>query len=62
MKKEIKHIWRYLTSPLYRVHCDLLHTQMAYDALMNLLKENSRINIMPPLEIRESLKKINKPK
>jgi len=50
--KKLKHIWKYLTSPMYRTHVDLMMSQIALDAMHEQMKENLRRAAMPPLFLK----------
>lgn len=56
--ERLKHIWKYLTSPWYRAHIDLMCSQMAIDALVNQMKEQQRLASLPPI-VMETMEKYN---
>ncbi len=47
--KIIKHIWRYLTSPMYRMYVDLQMTQDTLDAHMNMMRDQLEFSKFPPI-------------
>lgn len=47
--KNIKHIWKYLTSPSYRFFCDLMTSQEVVNRQMNLMKEQMELAHFPPV-------------
>ena len=49
--KTIKHIWKYLTSPMSRHFVDLQTCQQAVDAHMEMMREQLRLSNFPPIVI-----------
>jgi hypothetical protein len=49
--RRINHIWRYLTSPIYRAWCDLMFTQRAHDLLLEDIKRQAQLSNWPPAVI-----------
>lgn len=47
--KRLNHVWRYLTSPMYRAHVDIQMSQQALDAHVAMMRENLRRSSLPPL-------------
>ena len=56
MERRIKHIWRYITSPLYRLHFDLMTSQETVNMLVEKMKQNIELSAMPPIKADHCLK------
>lgn len=55
MTKTVKHIWKYLTSPMYRAYVDLQMTQQALDAHLNMMRDQLELSKFPPI-VQEVMK------
>lgn len=49
--RTMRHIWRYLTSPTYRIFVDLQTCQQAVDAHMNMMRDQLERAELPPLVV-----------
>lgn len=47
--ERIKHIWKYLTSPSYRMFCDLMLSQEIVNRRLNEMKDQIELSNFPPL-------------
>ena len=54
MKKEIKHIWKYLTSPTYRFWINLCSQQKLIDKNMEIIEDNLRLSSHPMFYLKEN--------
>jgi len=53
MKKKIKHIWKYITSPRYRFTVDLMMSKESIDRQMNMMLEQIELSKIPPMYIEK---------
>lgn len=51
MKKSIKHIWKYITNPSYRMMIDLVAVSKQYENAWKAIQENKLRSIYPVMRV-----------